>query len=292
MRPRIVQDEGQIGFHWVTPDGRPTTLAALVADEAQDPDGEADRLVVTHVEALDDALIIAAGRFGELLGGGRRPDGPGRDGLRALHRALDRLVHDHATALRRAGLAPDARAGSIVGTAALVAVHARRPLGLLGPVPLDGELDAPSVGVVGGFGDMVAVDPARPWLGGRWVLRTEDGRRLPLTLAMLLHDSSGVHKDAAVDEHRAAIRAVLDAADRPGADPLAVACALDWLLYDFLTAHRDDPDSAAVTIPAGRDADAALVVDAAAGSVAARATVDPELLALPEPQPEGERTPR
>lgn len=287
MRPRIVQDEEQIGFHWATPDGRPTSLTDLVVD-----DGEPDRLVVTHVEALDDALIIAAGRFGELLGGGRRPDGPGRDGLRALHRALDRLTHDYATALRRAGLSPDARAGSIVGTAFLVGVHARRPLGLLGPVPLDGELDEPTVGVVGGFGDLVPVDPARPWLGGRWVVRTEDGRRLPLTLAMLLHDSSGTHKDAAVDEHRAALRAVLDAADRPEADPLAVACALDWLLYDWLTAHRDDPDSAAVTIPPGRAADAALVVDAAAASVATRATVDPELLARPSTVVAREGTPR
>lgn|GEM_PF-3538884 len=32
-------------------------------------DDEPDRLVVTHLEALDDALIIAAGRFGEVLGG-------------------------------------------------------------------------------------------------------------------------------------------------------------------------------------------------------------------------------
>ena len=30
--------------------------------------------MATHLEALDDALIIAAGRFGDVLGGGRRPD--------------------------------------------------------------------------------------------------------------------------------------------------------------------------------------------------------------------------
>jgi hypothetical protein len=111
--------------------------------------------------------------------------------------------------------------------------------------------------------------------------RTEAGRRLPLTPAMLLRDSSGVHRDAALEEHRAAIRSVLDAAALAGADPLAVACALDWLLYDRLTGHRDDPDGAAVTIPAHRPADADLVVDAAAGSVAARATVDPGLLTAP-----------
>lgn len=273
-----MQDEGQIGFFWVTPDGRPTTLADLVVG-----DDEADRLVVTHVEALDDALVIAAGRFGELLGGGRRPAGRERDDLRALHRALDRLCHDYATTLRRTGLRPDPRSASIVGTAVLVAVHARRPLDLLGPVPFDGELDEPTVGVVGGFGEMQQVDPARPWAGGRWVVRTQDGRRLPLTLAMLLRDSSGVHKDAALAEHREALRGVLDAAASPGADPLAVACALDWLLYDWLTAHRADPDSAAVTVPPDRPDDAELVVDAAAGSVAARATVDPGLLAVPGP---------
>lgn len=282
MRPRIVQDEGQIGFHWVTPHERPTTLGELVVASGTEAD-EADRLVATHIEALDDALIIAAGRFGELLGGGRRPAGTERDELRALHRALDRLCHDYAQALRRSGLRADARSGSIVGTAALVAIRARQPLGLLGPVPFDGELDEPSPGVVSGFGEMQQVDPARPWCGGRWVVRTEDGRRFPLTLAMLLRDSSGVQKDAAVQEHRDAIRAVLEAATSPAADPLATACALDWLLYDWLTAHRDDPDGAAVTIPSGRDADAALVVDAVAASVAARATIDPGLLAAPAP---------
>ena len=59
MRPRIVQTDEQIGFYWATPAGAPTSLQALVAD-----DPEADRLVATHLEALDDALIIGAGRFG------------------------------------------------------------------------------------------------------------------------------------------------------------------------------------------------------------------------------------
>ena len=86
MRPRIVQTDGQIGFFWATPNGSPTTLQALVAD-----DDEPDRLVATHLEAIDDSLIIAAGRFGELLGGGRRPAADERDDLLELHRTLDRL---------------------------------------------------------------------------------------------------------------------------------------------------------------------------------------------------------
>ena len=64
MRPRIVQADDQIGFYWVTPSGTPTSLQALVAD-----DDEPDRLIATHLEALDDALIAAAGRFGDILGG-------------------------------------------------------------------------------------------------------------------------------------------------------------------------------------------------------------------------------
>lgn len=64
MRPRIVQSDGQIGFFWATSRGVPTSLQALVVD-----DEEPDRLAATHLEALDDALIIAAERFGEILGG-------------------------------------------------------------------------------------------------------------------------------------------------------------------------------------------------------------------------------
>ena len=80
MRPRIVQEEGQIGFFWGTPTGMPTSLQALVAD-----DDEPDRLVATHLEAIDDSLIIAAERFGEILGGGRGPQGDERDDLLELH---------------------------------------------------------------------------------------------------------------------------------------------------------------------------------------------------------------
>lgn len=275
MRPRIVQTDDQIGFHWATPAGVPSSLPELVIG-----DDEPDRLVATHLEALDDALIIAAGRFGDILGGGRRPDRTECEDLRELHRVLDRLIHEYAAAMKLTGIAAELRGGQIVGTAALLAIRARQPLDLLGPAPLDGQLKDPSLGVVGGFGEFHQVDPEKPWKGGRWVLRTEAGARYPLTLAMLLFDSSGVNKDAALDEHREALRSVMTAAKAAEADPLAVACALDWLLYDWLMAHRDGPESAAIEIPKGREQDALLVIEAAAASVAARATIDPGLLTV------------
>ncbi|MCX2930405.1 hypothetical protein ORI20_08970 [Mycobacterium sp. CVI_P3] len=276
MRPRIVQADDQIGFYWATPAGDPTSLQALVA-----VDDEPDRLVATHLEALDDALIIAAGRFGEVLGGGRSPQGSDeRDSLAELYRTLDRLCFEYAAALEHAGLSADLRAGKIIGTAALFSIRARLPLGLLGPAPFDGELDDPSIGVIGGFGEFHQVDPDKPWKGGRWVVRTEAGQRFPLTLAMMFFDSSGVNKDAARKEHRDALQAVVSAARAPDADPLAVTCAVDWLLYDWLMAHRENPDSAEIVFPKGYETDAALVVSAAAASVAARATFDPGLVGL------------
>ncbi|AQA06722.1 hypothetical protein BVC93_25885 [Mycobacterium sp. MS1601] len=276
MRPRIVQTDGQIGFYWTTVSGSPTSLSALVDD-----DDEPDRLVATHLEALDDALIIAAARFGEILGGGRGPSGAEeRDDLLDLHRTLDRLCFEYASALGRTGVRADLRAGKIIGTAALFSICARRPLGLLGPAPLDGMLDQPTLGVVGGFGEMCQVDSERPWLGGRWVVRTEAGQRLPLTLSMMMFDSSGVNKEAARAEHIAELQRVTDAAGAAGADPMAVTCALDWLLYDWLMAHRDGPDSAEIVFPKGYEHHAAVVVAAVAASVSARATFDPGLVGL------------
>lgn len=277
MRPRIVQSDGQIGFYWVTPAGAPAALQTLVIG-----DEEPDRLVATHLEALDDALIIAADRFGEILGGGRGPADPvERDDLVELHRTLDRLCFEYAAALAEAGLAADLRAGKIIGTAALFSIRARRPVGLLGPAPFDGELDEPGLGVVGGFGEFHRVDPDKPWAGGRWVVRTDAGQRFPLTLSMLMFDSSGANKEGARHEHRDALREVVEAARRPDAEPMAVTCALDWLLYDWLMAHRDGPDSAEIVFPKGYDDAAALVVAAAAASVAARATFDPGLVLTP-----------
>jgi hypothetical protein len=269
-----VQTDDQVGFFWATPAGAPTSLRALVVD-----DEEPDRLIATHLEALDDALIIAADRFGEILGGGRGPaDETERDALLELHRALDRLCFDYAAALKETGLTADLRAGKIIGTAALFSIRARRPLGLLGPAPLDSELDEPTPGVVGGFGEFHHLDPDRPWTGGRWVVRTEAGQRFPLTLSMLMFDSSGVNKEGARKEHRDALAAVVASAGLPDADPMAVTCALDWLLYDWLMAHRDGPDSAEIVFPKDHEDAAALVISAAAASVAARATFDPGLV--------------
>jgi hypothetical protein len=247
MRPRIVQTDGQIGFYWATPAGHPTSLQALVAE-----DDEPDRLVATHLEALDDALIIAADRFGEILGGGRGPaDAAERDERLELHRTLDRLCFEYAAALQRTGLTAELRAGKIVGTAALFSIRARQPLGLLGPAPFDGELDEPTLGVVGGYGEFCQVDPDQPWRGGRWVVRTEAGQRFPLTLSMLIFDSSGTNKEGARKEHREALASVVEAAGLPDADPMSLTCALDWLLYDWLMAHRDGPDSAEIVFPRG-----------------------------------------
>jgi hypothetical protein len=274
VRPRIVQTDEQIGFYWATPAGAPTSLQKLVTD-----DEEPDRLVATHLEALDDALIIAAERFGEILGGGRGPaDTEERDALLELHRTLDRLCFEYAAALKATGLSADLRAGKIIGTAALFSIRARAPLGLLGPAPFDGELDDPGLGVVGGYGEFHRVDPDKPWKGGRWVVRTEAGQRFPLTLSMLMFDSSGANKEGARKEHRDALQAVVDSARSPEADPMAVTCALDWLLYDWLMAHRDGPESAEIVFPRGYDDAAALVVWSAAASVEARATFDPGLV--------------
>src|SRR5215204_4100199 len=100
-----------------------------------------------------------------------------------------------ALAAEIAGVVPDLRAGKIIGTATLISILGRFPVGLLGPAPFDGELDEPDPGVISGFGQMVRVDADRPWKGGRWVLKSESGRRYPLTLSMMLFDSSGVNKD-------------------------------------------------------------------------------------------------
>ena len=73
---------------------------------------------------------------------------------------------------------------------------------------------------------------------------------------------------------------MISAARTAEADPLAVTCAVDWLLYDWLMAHRDGPDSAEIVFPKGHELDAGLIVAAAAASVAARATFDPGLVGL------------
>jgi hypothetical protein len=207
-RPQIAQADGQIGFHWVSPTGR-----AIALDELVLHDEEPERLVPTHLEALDDSLIIAAGRFGELLGGGRSPEvGAERDHLHELYRVLDRLNREYARALAVTGLPVELRGGQIIGTSALIATRARMALGLAGPTPFAGQLTDPRIGVVAGLGQFQTVSQEEPWRGGRWVVQSQEGPRYPLTLSMLLFDSSGVNKDAALVEHRTALSALSDLA--------------------------------------------------------------------------------
>lgn len=91
---------------------------------------------------------------------------------------------------------------------------------------------------------------------------------------MLLFDSSGVNPEASLTEHREALRSVMTAAKAAEADPLA-----GRLRPGLAHGPTDGPDSAAIEIPRGREADAGLVVDATAASVTARAVFDPGLLA-------------
>jgi len=279
MIPHIRQADGQVGFYWVTAAGRPVSLPELVA-----VDDEPRRLVPTHLSALDDALIDAAGRWGAVLGGGRPPRGDAeRAALIELHRVLDRLNHEYAEAERRTGLTTELRAGQIIGTSALLAIRARMALDRAGPVPFGGMLTEPPTGVLAGHGQFHYADPGVPWRGGRWILCGQDGRRYPLTLGMLLFGSSGVEKDAAVQEHRDALRAVCAAAGDAGADPAMCAGAIDWLLYDWLMAHRESESSAAIEIRSGRADDAAMIVTAADAAACARARTDPALFSVAAP---------
>lgn len=276
-RAQIVQQDGQIGFYWTDESGVPAHLIELTMAE----DAEPERLLPTHLEALDDALIDAAGRWGEILGGGRPPASPQELlDVRELVRTLDRLTYEYGEAVDSTGLPPEMRAGQIIGTASVFAIRARAAIGSAGPTPFEGELDDPEVGVVAGFGEMHQVNPAEPWRGGRWLVRTDAGQRFPATLSMFLFDSSGVNKDASLEEHRAALRSVVEASRSPASDARVAAGAIDWLLYDWLMAHRDGPDSAAIEIRSGRVDDAAMIVDAAAAAVRARAGLDPDLLSF------------
>lgn len=271
--PRIEQRDEQVGFYWVSPDGRPATLATLVA-----VDDEPERLPPTHLSALDDSLIEMAGRFGEVLGGGRAPAvGAESVQLRELHRVLDRLIHEYAESAGVLGLTPDVRAGQIVGTAALFGIRARMALGSAAPGPFSGQLDDPSVGVVAGRGQFRYVNESQLWRGGRWVVAAETGELFPLTLSMLLFDSSGVNKDAALEEHRAALSAVVIAAADAESDPYLTEGAIDWMLYDWLMAHRESPESAAIEIRKDRVQEAAMIVQAADASARTRARVDTRL---------------
>ncbi|TIC82618.1 hypothetical protein [Nocardioides sp. GY 10127] len=285
--PRIDQADGVLGFGWTTPTGEPARLADLLAL----PDAEPHRWLPTHLEALDDVLIAVTGALGEVLGGGRAPRPEEREDLAAAYVALDRAVLEYARAAEAAdvlGVPRDLRAGQILGTAHLVGVRARYCLGLAGVPPFEGELDTPGPGMVGGFAGLHRVDDAQPWRGARWLVVTEDGRRLPASLSMLLHDSSGVDKEATLREHREALAQVTEAVDgapgSPGGVPrggeLEAAGAVDWLLFDWVMAHRESESGAGVEIRSGKVEDATMIVAAAAASVAVRARFDPALLPL------------
>ncbi|MCB1293295.1 MAG: hypothetical protein KDB67_01210 [Gordonia sp.] len=278
MLPRIDHRDDRIGFWWCSPDGVRTPLAELIAL----PGAEPDRWLPTHLEAFDDVLIDIAERFGQILGGGRRPTGDEYDVLAQAYAVIDHTTVEYVDALHAADMRPDIRAGEILGTAALMGIRLREVIGLCGPAPFDGSLDTPSPGVVSGHAGLHWVDD-HPWRGARWLIVTEDGRRLPAALAMLLNDSSGVDKQSCIDEHRAALERVTDAATDPAAAPEVAGGALDWLIFDWVMAHRDGPDSAAVVIPSGRRADAAALVAGISRSVRVRARYDPALADLRTP---------
>ena len=269
----MLVDDAAWGFSWERPDGTAAPLAELVVG----PGAEPERWLPTHLEALDEQLIELAGRHGEVLGGGRRPAPEERDDLAAAYVAVDRAVDEYAEAARVVGGPPDPRAGQIVGTAALMGIRCRAALGLTGAAPFDGDLDQPAPGMVGGRAGLHAVSDTEQWRGSRWLVVTDDGRRLPATLSMLLFDSSGVDKDATLREHREALAAVSVAVLRPDVDPLVASGAVDWLLFDWLMAHRDGPDSGAVQVTRGQERDADMIVAAAAASVAVRRRYDPAL---------------
>lgn len=277
MLPRIHATDDRIGFHWVSPDGEPMSLGDTIGL----PGAEADRWLPTHLEALDDVLIEIAGRFGEILGGGRGPRPDERDALTDAYRAIDRLSAEYAEAHATTALPDDVRAGQILGTGALMSIRIRNAIGLMGPAPFDGELDTPGPGMVGGHAGLHWVDDASLWRGSRWLVNTEDGRRLPATLSMLLFDSSGVNKDATLTEHREALALVTEAVSSPAAEPMTASGAIDWLLFDWVMAHRESPDSGAVEITSGKAVDARMIVLAAAASARVRARFDSGLLDLP-----------
>lgn len=275
--PRIDATDDRLGFLWRTPDGAPARLVDLLGL----PDAEPHRWLPTHLEALDDVLIEVAARYGEIVGGGRGPKTGEHLDLRAAYREIDRLSHEYAQAHRVANLPDDPRAGQIIGTGAIMSIRLRYSLGLSSPAPFEGQLDDPSVGVVGGHARLRWVDQAQPWAGARWLVETLDSRRLPATLSMLLFDSSGVEKDAVLTEHRDALGLVTDSVTGLDAEPVAASGAVDWLLFDWVMAHRDGADSGAVEIKSGLVADARMIVAAVEASAVVRARFDFGLLDLP-----------
>ncbi|EON22095.1 MULTISPECIES: hypothetical protein [Nocardioides] len=272
--PQIDATDDQIGFRWLSSEGSVLPLREVIAL----PGAEPDRWLPTHLEALDDVLIEVAGTYGEVLGGGRRPTTTERDALVEVYATLDRLCWEYADAHAATELPGSVRAGQIIGTAALMSIRTREAISMMGAPPFAGDLDEPGLGVIGGRAGLHWVTPETAWPGARWLVVTDDGLRLPATLTMLLFDASGVDKDATLTEHREALIQVTDAVTDPAAEPMQASGALDWLLFDWIMAHRDGPDSGAVEIRSGKVADADMIVAAAAASAHIRARFDPALV--------------
>lgn len=275
--PRIDATDDRLGFLWRTPEGVSARLVNLLELD----DAEPHRWLPTHLEALDDVLIEVAARYGDIVGGGRGPQPGEHLQLRAAYREIDRLSHEYAQAHRVARLPDDPRAGQIIGTGAIMSIRLRYALGLSSPAPFEGLLDDPTIGVVGGHARLRWVNESQPWAGARWLVETLDDRRLPATLSMLLFDSSGVEKDAVLTEHRDALGLVIDSVTGLDAEPVTAAGAVDWLLFDWVMAHRDGADSGAVEIKSGLVADARMIVSAVEASAVVRARFDFGLLDLP-----------
>ncbi|MDP4014104.1 MAG: hypothetical protein Q8P38_05755 [Candidatus Nanopelagicales bacterium] len=274
MLPRIDATDDHIGFTWLSPEGRALRLRQVIAL----PGAEPERWLPTHLEALDDVLIEVAGTYGEVLGGGRRPTASEREDLVGVYATLDRLCWEYADALAATERPGSVRAGQIIGTAALMSIRTREAVSMMGAPPFEGELDEPGLGVIGGRAGLHWVTPEAAWPGARWLVVTDGGLRLPATLSMLMFDASGVDKDATLTEHREALARVTEAETDPAAEPMRASGALDWLLFDWIMAHRDGPDSGAVQIRSGNVADADMIVAATAASARIRARFDPALV--------------
>jgi hypothetical protein len=272
--PQIDATDDRVGFRWLSSEGSVLPLREVIAL----PGAEPDRWLPTHLEALDDVLIEVAGTYGDVLGGGRRPTTIERDALVEVYSTLDRLCWEYADAHATTAFPGTVRAGQIIGTAALMSIRAREATSMMGAPPFEGELDEPGLGVIGGRAGLHWVSPEAAWLGARWLVVTDDGLRLPATLSMLLFDASGVDKDATLTEHREALTQVTGAMTDPTVEPMQASGALDWLLFDWIMAHRDGPDSGAVEIRSGKVADADMIVAATAASARIRARFDPALV--------------
>ena len=254
------------GFVWIDA-ARTVGLPQVLAD----PLRPAGALLRQHLDALDQMLITVMGELGVLLGGSAGALDPAQsDRLDRLEAAIDRLVGEYRAGLLTVGVVADVRGGQICGTATISGHRIRVVRGRVPSAPLSGQVDEPGLGVVAGLAEMSDPVAGAPWSGRRWIVRTQDGRRLPATLGMLLGDSSGVDRKATLDAHREALKDITGVA---GDDPRA-AGALEHLLLDWLMAHREDQTSIAVEIAKGRIDDAAMIVDAAttAGSLRTLAT--------------------